>query len=184
MDTLDPSFDLELRQYRPWLVKQATWRLGDCVAAEDVAQEVLIAAWSGRAGLVGEISRGWLAGILRHKVADHWRRSGRFREPDPCPGGCDEDPYDAKGHWAEAPATWGNPEDALMSEGFWRILEMCSRVMPPAQYRAFVLREVDEMSVDGICQELGISESNCHVLLHRARMRLRGCVDDNWRSIR
>lgn len=71
-----------------------------------------------------------------------------------------------------------------MSEDFWKILELCSRIMPPAQYRAFVLREVDDMPVDGIRREMEISESNCHVLLHRARMRLRGCVDDNWRSVR
>jgi len=184
MPTIDPTLDQELRQFRPWLVKQATWRLGDPLSAEDVVQEVLVAAWNGREGLQGDITRGWLAGILRHKVSDHWRRAGRFSEADPCPGGCEEDPYDARGHWAEAPASWGNPEEALMSEGFWKVLELCSRIMPPAQYRAFVLREVEERCVAEICQEMEITEANCHVLLHRARMRLRGCVDDNWRSLR
>lgn len=178
---LEESF---LRAHRPWLVKQATWRTGDPSCAEDLAQEVLVAAWERREAIVGEPSRGWLAGILRHKVSDHWRRAGRLREADPCPGGCEEDPFDETGHWNDHPASWGAPDEALVSDGFWKVLELCSRIMPPVQYRAFVLREVDDLPIEAICQELGVTSGNCHVLLHRARMRLRGCVDENWRSLR
>lgn len=180
---VQPQLEQFLHRHRPWLVQQALWRTGDPTCSEDLAQEVLIAAWNGRDSLTQEPSRGWLAGILRHKVADHWRRVGHLREVDACEGSCDLDSFDESGHWARKPSSWGNPEDALMSEGFWKVLEMCSRIMPPVQYRAFVLREIDDAPVESICQELSISANHCHVLLHRARLRLRGCVDQNWRSV-
>jgi RNA polymerase sigma-70 factor (ECF subfamily) len=173
------EFQLRLAEHRPWLLRQARWRLGArSDAAEDVVQETLVAAWGAVERLRGEVTRGWLAGILRHKVVDHWRRTPP-EEDDPCPA-CGEDPFDGTGHWKEPVASWGNPEDALHAEGFWKVLEICARILPERMYRVFVLREVEEMDVSGICRELSLSESNCHVLLHRARLRLRGCVGERW----
>jgi RNA polymerase sigma-70 factor, ECF subfamily len=75
---------------------------------------------------------------------------------------------------------WGNPQALLETEGFWKVLELCSRIMPVEMYRVFVLREVDQCDVESICSTLEISTSNCHVLLHRARLKLRGCVGEKW----
>ena len=177
----DSTIDFQacLTRERPWLLRQARWRLGvQADAAEDIVQECLVAAWSGRETLQGDLTRGWLAGILRHKVVDHWRKVPP-REEDPCPG-CGDDPFDESGHWREPVADWGNPEAALKAEGFWKVLELCARILPERMYRVFVLREVEEMEVPSICQELALSESNCHVMLHRARLRLRGCVGEKW----
>jgi RNA polymerase sigma-70 factor (ECF subfamily) len=177
----DPSVDLQsfLSTERSWLLRQARWKLGaGAEAAEDVVQETLVAAWNGREGLRGDATRGWLAGILRHKVVDHWRRTPA-REDDPCPS-CGDDPYDETGHWREPVADWGDPEEVLVQDGFWKVLELCARILPERMYRAFVLREVEEMPVPDICGALSITESNCHVLLHRARLRLRGCLDERW----
>lgn len=173
------DFETLLGEHRPWLLRQATWRLGaESSAADDVVQETLLAAWSSRDQLRGAPSRGWLAGILRHKVSDHWRRT-------PPPElehriDCAPEDFDATGHWIGLGPEWGSPEEILEAEGFWKVLELCSRILPVQMYRAFSLREIDDLSVPEICQTLGISESNCHVLLHRARLKLRGCVGSKW----
>jgi RNA polymerase sigma-70 factor (ECF subfamily) len=180
--TAPETFDSLFGELRPWLLRQARWRLGDLTAAEDAVQETLIAAWKAMSTRTEPISRGWLAGILRHKVADQWRRQDRLQESElACEDGhCEREPFDAKGHWEMAPCSWGNPEQALLSEGFWKTLEHCARVMPPAMYRVFVLREVEDLPVEAIARELDLTPNHCNVQLHRARMRLRGCMDTSW----
>jgi RNA polymerase sigma-70 factor (ECF subfamily) len=179
MTATTPDLELHLAEHRPWLLRQARWRLGaEASAADDVVQETLIAAWSGVANLRGEPTRGWLAGILRHKVADHWRRVPPTDSSDSIE--CGGEDFDDTGHWVFKVADWGDPEKILEAEGFWGILDLCSKIMPVAMYRVFSLREIDGLSVSEVCTTLGVSESNCHVLLHRARIRLRGCIGSKW----
>jgi RNA polymerase sigma-70 factor (ECF subfamily) len=50
--------------------------------AEDLVQEVFLAAWKGLASFQGECTlAAWLLGIARHKIQDYYRM--RLREPDP-----------------------------------------------------------------------------------------------------
>lgn len=173
------SIDAFLDEHRPWLLRQARWRLGaERGAAEDVVQETLIAAWSGEANLRSEPTKGWLAGILRHKVVDHWRKVPA--RDDQTEIQCAGEDFDASGHWSEPSSDWGNPEQILEAEGFWNILDLCSKILPVSMYRVFSLREIDGIPVPEICHTLGLSESNCHVMLHRARLKLRGCVGSKW----
>jgi RNA polymerase sigma-70 factor (ECF subfamily) len=175
----------ELEVERDWLFRQALWRLRDRDAAEDIAQEAWIAAWQSRGTWNGKGKlRSWLAGILRHKVLDHLRakyRTGISAETELEPQEEGLEVFDSNGMWKEPVATWGDPAEALESGAFWTVLETCARVMPESQYRVFVMRELDEIETREICQTLGISHENCHVLLHRARMKLRLCLDKKWR---
>jgi DNA-directed RNA polymerase specialized sigma24 family protein len=43
-----------------------------------------------------------------------------------------------------------------------------------------MLREMEEISTKEICKMLSITESNLFVMLHRARMALRECLELNW----
>lgn len=175
----------ELEAERDWLFRQALWRLRDRDAAEDIAQDTWIAAWQARASWNGKGKlRSWLAGILRHKVLDHLR--AKYRNGVPAEEELEPDTglevFDDRGMWKEPAATWGDPSEALESAAFWVVLETCARVMPESQYRVFVMRELDELETREICSTLAISQENCHVLLHRARMKLRLCLDKKWRK--
>ena len=90
--------------------------------------------------------------------------------------------FDRKGFWNkdDRPATWGNPEETVREAHFWRVLEACLEVLPPKQARAFMMREFIELDADEICAEMNLSLSNLHVMLHRSRLRLRECIEDNW----
>ena len=93
-----------------------------------------------------------------------------------------DDFFDDRGHWLQdaKPAAWHCPEASLEQQQFWLVLEVCLDGMPAAQGRVFMMREVLEMSTEEICKELGIKPTNLWVILHRARLSLRECIEIKW----
>jgi RNA polymerase sigma-70 factor (TIGR02943 family) len=127
----------------------------------------------------------WLVGILKHKVIDALRHHSR--EVCVSTGSDDEqaDPLEdmafrADGHHAEAPAEWGNPEQDLNRRQFFAVLEACTDKLPAVQGRLFLMREWLELSSEEICKELSLTPTNLYVQLHRARLRLRECLELHW----
>jgi DNA-directed RNA polymerase specialized sigma24 family protein len=89
--------------------------------------------------------------------------------------------FDAGGAWREPPQDWGDdPEAALGQRQFFEVLEACVEHLPAAQGRAFLMREWLGLDTEEICKELAISSTNLWVLLHRARLRLRECLQAGW----
>ena len=178
---------VELAKHRPQLLKYALRELRNATTAEDVVQETLLAALQGAERFRGGAAlRTWLIGILKHKIADHYRRGRRdaslahggdgptFDAPDGRPG------EDAEGEDAAASAGWGDPEAAFAQERFFEVLERGLARLPTQTARAFHMREILGMSTDEICQALGITPSHCAVLLYRARMALRDFLEKEW----
>ena len=175
----------DFQQYGPYLLRYALLQLRDQALAQDVVQETLLAALEGRARFTGKSSaKTWLTGILKHKIIDAIRR--RSREQPYAMGDDDAEPnvadasFKSDGHWQQMPASWGNPEQSLDNRQFWEIFEQCSRLMPERTARVFMLREVMELTTEEICQELAITPTNLWVMLHRARLSLRECLDIKW----
>jgi RNA polymerase sigma-70 factor (ECF subfamily) len=88
--------------------------------------------------------------------------------------------FAADGHWQAPPPAWQEPERALQERQFLSMLQLCVDRLSPKLARIFMMREWLEREVDEICAELGITANNCHVMLYRARMALRECVDQRW----
>ena len=180
---------LELEKYRPQLVKFAMLQLRNAAAAEDAVQETLVAAIQSAASFAGQSSvKTWLVGILKHKIFDAIRRQSREQ---PLELSSDETGVDdlqallfrENGHYQERPANWGDPDAALTQRRFFEVLERCLGDLPRNTARVFTMREVMGLETDEICKELGITPSNCWVLLYRARMALRGCLEQRWFGI-
>lgn len=177
----------DIAALRPQLLRFARAQLRDEAAAEDAVQETLLAAIAGEKRFEGRAAlRTWLIGILKNKLVDHIRR--RAREPNAgelleAEQG-DEADFDGlfqeDGHWAEAPAAWGDPQRALQNRRFNDVFEACLELLPAQTARVFLMREMLGLETAEICQDLAISTSNCWVLLYRARMRLRSCLQKNW----
>lgn len=159
-------------------------RLRDREAAEDAVQETLLAAWRSRENFAAASSeRTWLIGILKHKLADHWRRTAR--RPSESLDTDDqliEQTFDmAKGgEWRVAPSAWEDPDAALEQQQFWQILVDCVDALPPAQAQAFSLCELDGIKGEEACKAMNVAATNLWVMLHRARLRLRQCLENNW----
>lgn len=180
------SFELEVAEHRAYLLRYARLQLRNDAWAEDAVSETLLAALS-KPQSFGQRSqlKTWLVGILKHKLVDSLR--SRRREvalPDGLDGeGGDELDalvFRADGHFATPPADWGDPERELASRQFFEVLEACTQKLPPAMARVFMMREWLELSSEEICKELALTPTNLYVQLHRARLRLRECLELNW----
>ena len=175
----------DLETHRQALFKFAMLQLRDEAHAEDVVQETLVAAIQGAASFAGGSSpRTWLIGILKHKIIDHFRKASREQ---PLDSGDDETSLDdldvlfkADGHFIDEPRAWANPEQTLAQSEFFEVLERCLEGLPKNTARVFMMREVMGSDTDEICKELSITSNNCWVLLYRARMALRACLEQRW----
>ena len=175
---------LELERHRPHLLRFALLQLRDRSAAEDAVQDTLLAAIQGAAQFAGQSSvRTWLIGILKHKMIDILRKAAREQ---PLDGPSDDDARDLDaffaedGHFLQAPEQWADPERSLEERRFFEALERCLQSLPKKTASAFAMRELMGLETDEICKELGISTSNCWVMLYRARMGLRACLEQTW----
>lgn len=186
MNSISPiPFAQQLVELRTYLLKFARLQLRNETWAEDAVSETVLAAlakpqsFSQRSQL-----KTWLVGILKHKIIDALRLHGREISTSPS----DEEEGDliealsftADGHFVQAPADWGNPEQELGSRQFFEVLEACADTLPATQGRLFLMREWLELSSEEICKELGLTPTNLYVQLHRARLRLRECLEINW----
>lgn len=175
-----------IERERAYLLRYARLQLRDTAQAEDAVQETLLAAIEGAARFSGKSSlRTWLTGILKHKIIDQLRRTGRERilaEPgdDRGEAAAIDALFAGDGHWREFPADWGNPDAALENSRFWAAFELCLQRLPARTARVFMMREVMEMPTDDICKALDITATNCWVMLHRARLTLRECLELQW----
>jgi RNA polymerase sigma-70 factor (ECF subfamily) len=175
-------------QHGDYLFRYALIRVRNETVAEDLVQETLLSALKSTERHDGKSpERAWLTGILKHKVLDHFRRQNRER-----PANNDEamppeleGRFDDLGHWKRepemAPADWGEAAPALIErKEFMAALKVCLGKLPPRCANAFVLREMEAEPSERIQELLGISASNFWVLMHRARMQLRLCLEQNW----
>jgi RNA polymerase sigma-70 factor (ECF subfamily) len=166
------------------LYRFALQRVRDPATAEDLVQETLLAAWHARDKFAGKSAeRTWLIAILKNKLIDHLRRSRREAPlPDADLGDEVVDTMFAEhdGHWARTPAAWSKPDDALEQAEFWKILQACLEALPARHAQAFNLSEIDGLSTDQLCKVLEVQPSNVWVMLHRARLRLRECLELRW----
>ncbi|WP_143310123.1 sigma-70 family RNA polymerase sigma factor [Chitinophaga vietnamensis] len=188
--TVQPS--AWVQRYADDLYRFALSRTGDNALAQDLVQETFLAALQAQAQFKGESSeKSWLTAILKNKIIDHYRksrRSGITVSIDEEHTG-DSDPhhffFDEKGHWRKnmAPQPWAPMSHSPQEQHeFYRILHACIRKLKGLGQAVFNLKHLEEKKSEEICKDLSISASNYWVLMHRAKLQMRACLDKNWFS--
>jgi RNA polymerase sigma-70 factor (ECF subfamily) len=173
-----------VNQHGDALYRYALFRVRNTQIAEDLVQETFLAglrAWESFAGRSSV--RTWLFGILKHKIIDHIRKSIRERPQEDIAAlsALRDEPFDETGRWKSGPAKWtSDPGLIYQQQEFWEVLQSCLSELTPRLQQAFTLRELDGLSIDEICKIMNVSATNGGVMLHRARLRLRGCLEINW----
>ena len=155
----------ELVSHRPYLVRFALRKLRDAALAEDAVHDVIEAVLSGRARFGGRAAlRSWLTAVLKNKIVDTLRRSS--------PHDALDDDEDHEGAGQRIACLQPRPDEiAEQRQELARALAGIERL--PATLRdAMRLRIVEDRSTESVCAELGISEENLFVRVHRARKQL------------
>jgi RNA polymerase sigma-70 factor (ECF subfamily) len=179
-----------VEEHGDYLFKYALLRLRNPSKAEDVVQETFLAALKGSKTFAGRSAeKTWLIGIMKNKIGDFYRKVSRetaftdldFYQDEENERFVTEGP--AKGAWVHelGPMEWSpDPGASLDNQAFWKTFHDCAGKLPKNISAAFCLRELDEVDSKEICRMLNISENNLWVMLHRARMALRRCLEANW----
>lgn len=188
---VDPANWLD--DHGDYLFRYALFRLRDTGAAEDVVQETLLAAMKSQHLYEHRSAeRTWLVGILKHKIIDQLRMRSRYEALDQIEAEsafqslCFESDGKFANHWRVdyAPAQWNvSGERMIQEKEFFQTLERCLGALPQRMAAAFVLKEIDGLSCDEICESLNITKNNLWVLLHRARLQLRHALEREWLNI-
>lgn len=172
--------------YGDYLFQYALLRVGNNIQlSEDLVQETFLSALKTEAKHQGKSSeRTWLVTILKNKIIDYYRRNKNnlFEQRDFQNEEFVEDGLQS-GAWKQeyAPQDWrGIPDQAFEQKEFISIFRKCISALPEKIALVFTKREIDGNDTDTICKDLDVSSSNVWVMLHRARMALRRCLELNW----
>jgi len=157
--------------------------------AADLVQDTLLAALRTAEKFGGRSTeRTWLLGILKHKISDHFRKLGRETNFTDLAFFKDEqsEKFDGADFWnadGRGPCQWETGGDeALSRTEFLTALQACLGKLPGRVSTVFLMREMDDEPSSVICETLGVSASNLWVMLHRARMALRQCLESTYFS--
>ena len=183
-----------IERYSDYLYSYAYIRLRKEEVAQDLVQDTFFSALKAKDTFLHNASeKTWLVSILKRKIIDYYRKKSTQNELNildkPTEGGDGtmnhffENSAAKQGHWASGatPDTWGKTfETSVESEEFYDILKRCITKLPEKTAAAFTMKNMDDLDTEEICKELNITPSNYWVMMHRAKLMLRECMEKNW----
>lgn len=177
----------DLVRLRADLLRFAMLQLRDQASAEDAVQDAMLAGMSKMTEFRGQaqLSTSVFA-ILKVKIIDILRSRSRFQtsggDAEDLPADSFDALFDERDRWNadDRPAFWGDPEATLAQQQLWTVFQLCLERLPPMTSRVFMMREFLELEPDKVAAELAITKTNCGVILYRARMALRLCLQIRW----
>ena len=186
------AFAWLVQQYHNSLVRLALLYLDNEAQAEEVAQETWIAVLNGLTRFEGRSNlKTWMFTILTNQAKTRGRREKRTLSFSELEEGLENTPtvdperfkpsnsITSANHWSVNPSTWNNiPEESFLSQEMLYIVHDAVSTLPGNQRAVITLRDIEGFSSGDVCNILGISETNHRVLLHRARAKVRGVLED------
>ena len=183
-----------IERYSDYLYSFAFARLRKEEVAEDLVQDTFFSALRARDSFLHNASeKTWLISILKRKIIDYYRKKSTqnelnvFDKPVQGADGTMEHFFEntgaTSGHWTEgaSPQVWKKDfETSVDSDEFYDILKRCITKLPEKTAAAFTLKNMDDLDTEEICKELNITASNYWVMMHRAKLMLRECMEKNW----
>jgi len=176
-----------VKAHADYLYAYTRARINDEEQARDLVQETFLAALEKIKTFEGRSSeRTWLTAILRNKIIDQYRKKSsvllnhdvKHTEDEPA------DFFDHEtGHWNSEPApkNFGIDDyDPLRSKEFDDILMKCMQKLPALWLSVFTMKHMDDEPTETILAELKLTAGNFWVIIHRAKLNLRACLQKNW----
>ncbi|MEX0986909.1 MAG: sigma-70 family RNA polymerase sigma factor [Bacteroidales bacterium] len=173
-------------RYADYLFNYAIVRLSDPELAADAVQDTFLSALRAREQFQGNSTeKTWLTSILKRKIIDIYRKKKTAKES---PMQENKEALSGNGehggHWQEERGPHSKslmPEGEVENNELRLILEKCIAGLPDNMSAVFIMKMIDEAPTEEICKELDITPSNFWVMMHRARLHLRNCIELNWK---
>lgn len=181
-----------VKNYGDYLFSIAMLKTNNEVVSQDLVQDTFLAALKAKETFKNESSeKTWLISILKNKVIDYYRKSDVLKDTSEYLVATEESFIHSffeertlsKAHWqnSKSPVEWNIMEsEKVFSNEFQKIIEYCINKMPPKFVPLFVMKYIDEIKSSEICKELEISSSNYWIMIHRAKLLMRACIEKNW----
>jgi RNA polymerase sigma-70 factor (ECF subfamily) len=179
--------------YSPGLMRMAQMFVRDRAVAEEVVQETWLGVLRGIDRFEGRSSlKTWIFRILMNTAKTRGQRESRS-VPFSAAVGDDEPSVDPDrflgpdhrfpGGWMMGPSEWQTPEQELLEgETLEAILHAIDQ-LPDAQRAVITMRDVEGFPPEEVSEALGITDGNQRVLLHRARSKVRGAIEEHLGAI-
>lgn len=196
MDTADPSSSIDSPTASPAVHDAWNWlddhgdvlfnfalrKVHNIHVAEDLVQETLLAAMRARQSFAGRSSvRSWLTGILKHKIVDHLRSSKRQQrlseEALEQWANCQ---FSAAGKWISKPQRWRSSPCQIENAELSAALDECLQRLPARSADVLLMAELQHKSTEALSTMFNASATNIGVILHRARLAMRHCLETKW----
>lgn len=173
-----------VEQYADSLFRFAVSRISDSETAKDLVQDTFLSALKNADNFRGEISeKNWLFTILKNKIIDYYRSKAKQSFTELKEHLEEAENYFDGNDWNESakPKEWGIDYSLpIETKEFYEVMEKCKQKLAELQNAVFTLKYMEDKNSDDICKELEISSSNYWVLLHRAKLQIRKCLEKNW----
>jgi RNA polymerase sigma-70 factor (ECF subfamily) len=184
-----------VERYYGYLLSLANFFVSNRAVAEEVVQEAWLAVLKGIDRFEERSSfKTWISRIVMNLARARGvreRRMAAFSEfadrEAKCPeGGVDPARFgtainEYSDHWSVAPRSWNSdPEKQLLTAETMAILDGAIESLPEAQRLVLAMRSVNGWTAEEVCNALAISETNQRVLLHRARSKVRGVLENHY----
>ncbi len=183
--TLSPEKWVE--NYANIMYNSALWQLKDEAQAKDALQETFLSALKAKENFKGESSeKTWLFSILNNKIKDVFRKKNTQKAQNTGHLDWGNDVYshffDETEHWTKdtVPKYWEkNPQEDLEKKEVVQTLYDCIAKLPSQQSSVLTQSFFDEQNTDQVCKDNNITASNFWVIIHRAKLFLRKCLEKN-----
>lgn len=183
--TINPEEWVDL--YGDHLFHLALERLRDAGEAETIVEKTFLAALnhlqSTSSPEQNSPERPWLVEILKGQIIDRLRE--KYQEKPAANLQENEEAidsfFDLSNHFKKQPSGWSpRPEKLLKDHEFCRVFRKCQEKLPPATRDAFILKDMENVDSQTICEILNITPLNLEVMLHRSRLQIRQGLEINW----
>jgi RNA polymerase sigma-70 factor (TIGR02943 family) len=170
--------ELYTRELYSWALN----KVSDKELAEDLVQDTFLAAAEKIGSFKADSSpKTWLFAILNHKIIDVYRK--KVQQPINIDNTVYTNFFDEKGTWRsdKRPLDWQVEEDQLLDDNeFHEALTKCLEALPEKWNLCVKLKYLMNKDGEEICRELGITPANFWQIIHRAKLQLRDCIENNW----
>jgi RNA polymerase sigma-70 factor (ECF subfamily) len=187
MNSLKPENWVD--RYADYLYNYAYYRVNKQELAEDLVQDTFLSALKALDSYKGEAAeKTWLVSILKNKIIDYYKKASTRNETSLELNFVETNSYEAyfnpkkNGHWQNQakPKQWADADSGIENKELQKALEKCMQELPEKWRGIFSMSMLDEEDAKIVCKEFNLSSSNFWVIIHRAKLQLRACLEQNW----